>query len=90
MIVGRRKNVLDETAKSLTELSQGKTKVLAVPTDLVVEKEVVNLFQTVNETFGRPADVVLANAGYVSNVKPFAEEEVETWWKNYVSSYSSS
>lgn len=85
VIASRWKDVLDKTATALNELSQGKTKILAVPTDLLVEKDVMNLFRVVNETFGRPADVVLANAGYVSAVKPLAEEDVSTWWKNYVS-----
>ena len=85
VIASRRQSVLDETAKSLNEISQEKTKILAVPTDLVIEKDVVNLFSLVNETFGRPADVVLANAGVIFPLKPLAEEEVAKWWNVYVS-----
>jgi len=59
--------------------------VLAVVTDLTVERDVENLFQEVNKAFGRPADVVIANAGQSLPLKPVAEESVSTWWKVYVS-----
>lgn len=84
VIVGRRKERLDETARALNELSGGATKVLAVPTDLLVEHEVQDLFAQVNKTFGRPADVVIANAGWVTPLKPLADEAVSTWWSVYV------
>lgn len=44
VIAGRRKEKLDETVLSLQELSKGATKVLAVVTDLTVERDVENLF----------------------------------------------
>jgi NADP-dependent 3-hydroxy acid dehydrogenase YdfG len=69
----------------LQELNKGTTKVLAVVTDLTVERDVENLFQEVNKAFGRPADVVIANAGQSLPLKPVAEESVSTWWKVYVS-----
>lgn len=69
----------------MKELNKGITKILAVSTDLKVECEVENLFQQVNKVFGRPADVVIANAGLLSDLKPMAEESVSTWWSVYVS-----
>jgi hypothetical protein len=59
--------------------------VLAVGADLTVARHVENLFQEVNKAFGRPADVVIANAGQSLPLKPVAEESVSTWWKAYVS-----
>lgn len=44
-----------------------------------------NLFEQVKKRFGRPADVVFANAGVVGKLRPFTEESVEGWWSIYVS-----
>lgn len=87
VIAGRRKEVLEKTAKSLESISKG-TKILAVPTDLKVEKDVQKLFEEVKRVFGRSADVVLANAGAVSDMKPLAEESISTWWSINVCSYT--
>jgi NAD(P)-dependent dehydrogenase (short-subunit alcohol dehydrogenase family) len=59
--------------------------VIGVQTDVKIEDDVDNLFQQVKKTFGRPADVVYANAGWVSELIPSAEESVKTWWSVYVS-----
>jgi NAD(P)-dependent dehydrogenase (short-subunit alcohol dehydrogenase family) len=59
--------------------------VLGVQTDLTVESDVTNLFEEVNKAFGRPADVVIANAGLLSDLLPLAEEVVSKWWNVYVS-----
>ena len=87
VIAGRRKEKLDESASILNGLGKGTTKVLAVQTDLKIEREVENLFEQVKKTFGRPADVVIANAGWVSPIKPLAEEAISTWWSVYVGFY---
>ncbi|KAJ4366801.1 hypothetical protein N0V83_007326 [Neocucurbitaria cava] len=80
VVAGRRKDKLDETVRSTQELNKSGTKVLAVQTDLKDEHAVANLFQQVNKEFGRPADVVLANAGMLSDIVPLAEESVSNWW----------
>jgi NADP-dependent 3-hydroxy acid dehydrogenase YdfG len=85
VIAGRRQEKLDEVIASTHEYNKGSTKVMSVRTDVKVESDVNNLFQTVKTTFGRPADVVYANAGWVSELIPSAEESVETWWSVYVS-----
>lgn len=85
VITGRRQEKLDEVIASTHEYNKGSTKVINVRTDVKVESEVNNLFQTVKATFGRPADVVYANAGWVSELIPSAEESVETWWSVHVS-----
>jgi NAD(P)-dependent dehydrogenase (short-subunit alcohol dehydrogenase family) len=85
VIAGRRQEKLDEVIASTHEYNKGSTKVISVRTDVKVEGDVDNLFQKVKDTFGRPADVVYANAGWVSELISSAEESVETWWSVYVS-----
>lgn len=85
MIAGRRQEKLDEVIASTHSFNKGSTKVIGVRTDVKVERDVDNLFQNVKTTFGRAADVVYANAGWVSELIPSAEESVETWWSVYVS-----
>jgi NAD(P)-dependent dehydrogenase (short-subunit alcohol dehydrogenase family) len=67
----------------------GATKILAVATDLKVEAQVTNLFQQVNNTFGRAADVVIANAGMLSDSKLLAEDSVANWWNVWVCPFAS-
>ncbi|KAF2710272.1 NAD(P)-binding protein [Pleomassaria siparia CBS 279.74] len=82
VIAGRRKDKLDQTVVELQKLNKnGSATILAVPTDVTIESEVENLFQQVNKAFGRPADVVIANAGALSEMKTLAEEAVAKWWK---------
>jgi NAD(P)-dependent dehydrogenase (short-subunit alcohol dehydrogenase family) len=56
-------------------------------TDVKVERDVEALFQEVVKAFGRPADVVIANAGWQPKFGPLAEESVSNWWNVYVSPY---
>ncbi|KAF2464762.1 short chain dehydrogenase-like protein [Lindgomyces ingoldianus] len=83
VIAGRREDVLEKTAKELKALSKGATKILAVRTDITKEKDTDNLFAQVKESFGRPAEVVLANAAALSTLQRPHEETVENWWKIY-------
>jgi NAD(P)-dependent dehydrogenase (short-subunit alcohol dehydrogenase family) len=85
VIAGRRQEKLDEVIASTKEYNKGSTKVIGVKTDVKIDADTDNLFELVKATFGRPADVVYANAGWVSELKPSAEESVETWWSVYVS-----
>ena len=85
VIAGRRQEKLDEVIASTEEYNKGSTKVIGVKTDVKIDTDTDNLFEQVKTTFGRPADVVYANAGWVSELKPSAEESVKTWWSVYVS-----
>ena len=85
VIIGRRAEKLEETAAHLRKISQG-TKILTVKTDLTVDADVENVFKQIQKTFGRPADVVLANAGGVANLASAGEEPVDRWWKVFVRS----
>ncbi|KAK5194055.1 hypothetical protein LTR47_005354 [Exophiala xenobiotica] len=77
----RRQEKLDETASSLKSASAG-TKILTVKTDITISGDVEKLFSKIKETFGRTADVVLANAGW-SEAGTAGEHPVDKWWKIY-------
>ncbi|KAF2731761.1 short chain dehydrogenase-like protein [Polyplosphaeria fusca] len=83
VIAGRRKEVLDKAAAEMEELAKSVTRILAVPTDITKVNDTDNLFDQVKKTFGRPADVVLSNAGYVSAMLKPHEESSEKWWTNF-------
>jgi NAD(P)-dependent dehydrogenase (short-subunit alcohol dehydrogenase family) len=85
VIAGRRKEVLDETVRSLESFNKGTTKILGIPTDITIEHDVENLFQQVNKAFGRPADVVIANAAVAIDLAPIAETKASAWWNVFVS-----
>jgi NAD(P)-dependent dehydrogenase (short-subunit alcohol dehydrogenase family) len=89
IIVGRRKEVLDETVRSLESLNKGDTKILGIPADITVEEDVKNLFEQVNKAFGRPADVVIANAAVAADLAPVAETKASVWWNVFVSHFPS-
>ncbi|KAK4947887.1 hypothetical protein LTR10_013395 [Elasticomyces elasticus] len=63
-------------------ISKG-TKVLGVKADITVAEDVENLYSKIKATFGRTADVVLANAGWVSGFFKAGEDPVDNWWKVY-------
>ena len=87
VIAGRRQEKLDEVIASTKEYNKGSTKVVGVKTDVKIDADTDNLFELIKATFGRPADVVYANAGWVSELKPSAEESAKTWWSVYVSAH---
>jgi NAD(P)-dependent dehydrogenase (short-subunit alcohol dehydrogenase family) len=63
------------------------SKVLAVNADITSEEEVKNLFALVQKTFGRPADVMLNNAGYLKDDQLIGETAPNDWWTGIVSCY---
>jgi NADP-dependent 3-hydroxy acid dehydrogenase YdfG len=87
VIAGRRQDKLDEVVASTKRYNQGSTKVIGVKTDVKIDADTDNMFEHVKKTFGRPPDVVYANAGWVSELKPSAEENAKTWWSVYVSQH---
>ncbi|KAI9817915.1 MAG: hypothetical protein M1832_004535 [Thelocarpon impressellum] len=80
-LLGRRANKLDEVAKELGSINKD-TKVLTVPTDIVVEKDVQNAYGQVQKTFGRPADVLLHNVGFLEEAAPLGREDTGEWLKS--------
>jgi NADP-dependent 3-hydroxy acid dehydrogenase YdfG len=76
IIAGRRQNALEETLLSLKKLNTGCTQTSAFSADVTQEDDAVKLFEHVQRTFGRSADVVFANAGLMLESKPLAEENI--------------
>lgn len=60
-----------------TEIRSAGGRVTVVPTDLTVEKEVIDLFQQTLDTFGR-VDILVNNAG-LSKGGPTDELSLEVW-----------
>lgn len=83
MVAGRRAELLEEAVTSLRALSR-YIRILAVKTEVIVEKDIEDLFREIQKTFGRAADVVLASAGRVSGPVKVGQGSMESWWKDYV------
>ncbi|RAL59095.1 hypothetical protein DID88_006741 [Monilinia fructigena] len=79
VLAARRVAAIDSLIEKLQPISPG-TKFLRVKVDIVNEDDVKNLFQVVQEQFGRPADVLLNNAGLLQDGF-IGETEPSTWWK---------
>ncbi|KAI9056235.1 hypothetical protein LZ554_001163 [Drepanopeziza brunnea f. sp. 'monogermtubi'] len=78
VIAARRIDALNKVAEEIKSISPS-TQVLAVKTDIIVESDVKSLFDQVQETFGRAADVLLNNAGYLKD-GAVAETPADEWW----------
>jgi NAD(P)-dependent dehydrogenase (short-subunit alcohol dehydrogenase family) len=76
VLAGRRKEMLEETAK---EAGQG-SKSLVVPTDVSLPEDIKALFARVKETYGR-LDVLFNNAGIGAPAVPLEDLPYETWKK---------
>ncbi|KAF7890256.1 hypothetical protein EAF00_008571 [Botryotinia globosa] len=79
VLAARRVPPIDSLIEKLQPISP-ETKFLSVKVDIVNEEDVKNLFETVQKEFGRHADVLLNNAGYISKGM-IGEEEPSDWWK---------
>jgi NAD(P)-dependent dehydrogenase (short-subunit alcohol dehydrogenase family) len=86
VIAARRVEALERVAAELRTISPS-SKVLAVKVDITSEEQVKNLFATVQKTFGRPADVLLNNAGYLKDDQLIGETAPSEWWTGIVSRY---
>ena len=84
VITGRRAERLEQTAAAIRATNK-ETKVLAVPTDVSDDAAIAKLHEKVRETFGRPADVILACAGMIPPAGKVGEVGVEDWWTSFVS-----
>jgi NAD(P)-dependent dehydrogenase (short-subunit alcohol dehydrogenase family) len=72
VLAGRRRDMLEETAKAAT------SKALAVPTDIADPGAIKALFAKTKETFGR-LDVLFNNAGIGAPPVPLEELSYEQW-----------
>ena len=84
MIAARRVDLLEKVAAELKEINPS-SKILAVKVDITSEEDVKNLFDSVQKTFGRPADVLLNNAGYLKDDQLIGETAPNEWWTTIVS-----
>lgn len=75
---------MEEVAASLKTL-KSDIEVLTIKTDVTVEADVANIFDQVQKAFGRPADVVISNAGALSDALPIGKTNPTQWWKSLVS-----
>jgi NAD(P)-dependent dehydrogenase (short-subunit alcohol dehydrogenase family) len=80
-ILGRRLNVLQETAKAI-EADYPGTKVLTVASDIVKAETVDAAFDTILKAFGK-IDIAVSNAGYLSEVKSVKETNLDDWWTTH-------
>ena len=63
VIAGRRLSRLEKMGVKLRKLNPG-TKVVTVQVGIKVPEDVERIFSKVQSTFGRAADVLIANAGW--------------------------
>ena len=81
VLVGRRKDRLEHTASGLGKLKKGLTKVLTIAADMTVETNMEHVFAEIKNNFGRPADVVVANAATVSKIQKLVDQDASEWWR---------
>ncbi|KAH8803439.1 hypothetical protein F5884DRAFT_739815 [Xylogone sp. PMI_703] len=71
VLAGRK---LDQLAKVEQETKavaiDASAKIISVPVDITIESEVQNLYAQIQQTFGRPADILINNAGSTGIVAP--------------------
>ncbi|KAF7867513.1 uncharacterized protein EAF02_009704 [Botrytis sinoallii] len=79
VLAARRVPPIDSLIEKLQPISP-ETKFLSVKVDIANEEDVKNLYETVQKEFGRHADVLLNNAGYMSRGM-IGEAEPSAWWK---------
>lgn len=85
VITGRRLKNLEVVAAELKSINKDIT-VLSIQADISVEEDAVKLYTEVQKTFGRSADVLLNNAGYLADDADIGSMSVNDWWKGLVSS----
>ena len=83
--IGARSN-LDATAQAVVEAARAagkpKPKVLSVTLDVCDRASVAKAAADVEAAFGR-LDVVVNNAGYLSEFKPLLDGDEDEWWLNW-------
>jgi NADP-dependent 3-hydroxy acid dehydrogenase YdfG len=84
VIAARNEETMEKVVEEIKSINP-QTTVLSVKTDIVSESDVSNLYTQVQKRFGRHADVLLNNAGYLQDEQLIGETPVEDWWKGIVS-----
>lgn len=79
-ILGRRENILAEAKKDLE--SAGSSQILTFKADIVDEGALDHAFSSTAKEAG-PVDIVVANAGYLSEPGPAATAEINDYFKTF-------
>jgi NADP-dependent 3-hydroxy acid dehydrogenase YdfG len=77
-ILGRRENKLLET-KQIVEKEYPNMQIYTYVADIVKRDELDAAFRTISATVGF-INVLIANAGYMADYKPFAKADPEEWF----------
>lgn len=80
VILGRRENLLTEAKSELEKL--GSSKVLYFVADITDKPALDKAFEGTEKQVGK-VDVVVGNAGFLSDTGPAAKSEVNDWWKGF-------
>lgn len=81
--MARRIDTLENVSREIQSIDP-EIKTLLGQTDITCEDQVKNLFDLIQETFGRPADVLLNVAGYLEDGQLIGETSAQAWWKTFV------
>jgi len=80
IILGRRESVLASAAKEIASLPNTRTKVYTIPTDVTSKDSVDAAFAEIKRLLpGVKVDILVANAGYFSGLRPLGTETPEEW-----------
>lgn len=82
VVTARGAPALQKTAGEL-QSKYPATKILAIPGDITSEADVKNLYGSIQRTFGRPADFLMNNAGYLEDGNLIGETPADAWWKSF-------
>jgi NAD(P)-dependent dehydrogenase (short-subunit alcohol dehydrogenase family) len=80
-LLGRRKNLLDDTAAKIHQAVSG-VQVLALKADLLDLSSLERAFQEVKTSFGT-IDVLVSNAGFLSTPTSVLKSEEKDWWMSF-------
>lgn len=79
-ILGRREKYLTDAKADIQKA--GSSKVLTYPADILDEKALNEAFASIEKEAGK-IDIVVANAGYLSDMGPVTTADVNEWWKGF-------